>query len=98
MSKPVHTKVTRLPKLEPAFMEALESIALEERWTTQELLAAIKKQPGASLAAKARLYALSHYRDKTPPRGFAEDSAAPLEAALRQVRTHKTAAKKVRKR
>jgi len=58
-----------------------------------ELLADIKKQPGTSLAAKARLYALNYFRDNTPPRGFAEESTTPFEAALHHVGSHNVAAK-----
>jgi len=89
MSKHLHTIVTKLPKVEPAFKAALEAIAKSEKLTLEQLLADIKKQPGTSLAAKARLYAINYYRDNTLPCGFAESSSTPFETALRHVREHK---------
>lgn len=98
MSKPLHTKATRLPpklpRLEPAFAEALEAIAKTERWTTAELIDQIRREPGTSLAAKARLFALDYYRGNTLPRGFAETASDPFKAALQHVRNHKPAGRK----
>lgn len=89
MSKQKTPPVVKLPRLEPAFVSALETIARSEHWTMERLLADIKKQPGASLAAKARLYALNYYRDNSLPRGFAESSPDHLENALAHLRNHK---------
>lgn len=94
MSKQTNTKVGKLPRIEPAFIEALEAIAKAERWSLAELLADIKKQPGTSMAAKARLYALDYYRGNTVTSGFAESSTSPFEAALHHLRNHKTSKKR----
>lgn len=93
MHKSTHTKRHRLPRIEQPFLQALESIRHTENWTVERLLQEIERQPGDTLAGKARLYALSYYRDdRLTHTGFREESAGPLEAALQAVQKCRTKA------
>lgn len=90
MSDTLEALHARMPRLEPAFLQALAVIQQSEQLTLNQLLGEISRQRGATLCAKARIYALDYYRNiETPPRSTpGQRQNSPLHIALSHVRGH----------